>query len=89
MVLELHGWGSLQDDLNAMARRGEWEKMTESIDDDVLNTFAVVGEPETACAEILRRYGDVLTRITLALPEALDEARCNALLKALRPRAGA
>jgi probable F420-dependent oxidoreductase len=85
-VLELHGWGSLQDDLNAMARRGEWDTMTESIDDEVLNTFAVVGAPETACAELLRRYGDLLTRITLALPEERKEERANALLDALRAR---
>ena len=83
-VLELHGWGGLQDDLNAMARRGEWERMTELIDDDVLNAFAVVGEPEAACAEALRRYGDVLTRITLTLPQERDGEHGNALLEALR-----
>jgi len=83
-VLELHGWGSLQDDLNAMARRGEWDRMTEVIDDEVLNTFAVIGAPETACAELLRRYGDVLTRITLALPEARDQESGDALLEAFR-----
>ena len=85
-VLELHGWGSLQDDLNAMARSGEWGRMTEMIDDDVLNTFAVVGAPQTACVEIQRRYGDLLTRITLTLPEGREEERSNVLLEALRSR---
>ena len=85
-VLELHGWGSLQDDLNAMARRGEWDRMTELIDDDVLNTFAVVGAPQAACTEIQRRYGDLLTRITLTLPDERDGERRNALLEALRSR---
>jgi len=26
-VLELHGWGELQSELNALSKTGEWEKM--------------------------------------------------------------
>jgi probable F420-dependent oxidoreductase len=83
-VLELHGWGDLQDELNTMAQRGEWAKMSELIDDDVLNTFAIIGTPEEAVAEIQRRYGDLVTRITVAVPEDRDTQRWNALLEALR-----
>ena len=42
-VLELHGWGDLQTELNTLSKRGEWVKMGELIDDDVLDAFAVVG----------------------------------------------
>ena len=45
-VLELHGWGGLQDELNALSKQGEWAKMGTLIDDEILNTFAVVGAPE-------------------------------------------
>ena len=38
------------------------------IDDEVLNTFAVVGEPEQVAPELHRRYGDVIQRITLLRP---------------------
>ena len=41
-VLELHGWGDLQPELNTLSKRGEWVQMGELIDDDVLNAFAVV-----------------------------------------------
>ena len=41
-VLELHGWGDLQPELNTLSKRGEWVKMGELIDDDMLNAFAVV-----------------------------------------------
>ena len=34
-VLELHGWGDLQPELNTLSKRGEWVKMGELIDDDV------------------------------------------------------
>src|ERR1700722_14736651 len=41
-VLELHGWGDLQTELNTLSKRGEWVKMGEIIDDEVLDAFAVV-----------------------------------------------
>ena len=45
-VLELHGWGDLQPELNSLSKQGEWVKMGELIDDDVLAAFAVVAEPD-------------------------------------------
>ena len=42
----VHGWGGLQDELNALSKQGEWAEMGELIDDEILNTFAVVGQPE-------------------------------------------
>lgn len=86
-VLELHGWGALQDDLNAMTRRGEWDRMADLIDDEVLHAFAVVGTPEEAVAELRRRYGDVATRVTLTVPEQRDEARWSGLFDQLRSSA--
>ncbi len=83
-VLELHGWGDLQDELMAMTKRGEWDSMGEVIDDAILHTFAVVGTPEDAIAELGRRYGDICTRITLTLPPAHDPDRWSALFRALR-----
>ena len=64
-VLDRHGWGSLQDELNRLSKAGEWEQMGRLIDDDVLGTFAVVGEPATIAAELHRRYGDVVDRLQL------------------------
>jgi probable F420-dependent oxidoreductase len=67
-VLELHGWGALQDELNPLSKQGEWVRMGELIDDEVLNTFAVVGEPDQLAPELLRRYGDVVERISFYAP---------------------
>jgi probable F420-dependent oxidoreductase len=63
-VLELHGWGELQSELNAMSKRGQWVEMGEVIDDEVLHTFAVVGEPDAVPAELLKRFGSHVTRLT-------------------------
>ena len=83
-VLEVHGWGELQDELHALTKRGEWDKLSGAIDDEVLNEFAIVGTPEDAFAEIAKRYGDIATRITLTLPPDRDEARWAALFDSLR-----
>jgi probable F420-dependent oxidoreductase len=83
-VLELHGWGELGDELKAMTKRGEWDKLAEMIDDEVVRTFAIVGSPEDAIAEIKKRYGDIATRITLTLPPERDERRWSELFDALR-----
>jgi probable F420-dependent oxidoreductase len=84
-VLDLHGWGNLHTELNAMSKRGEWAEMSALIDDEVLHTFAVIGTPEQAVAEIHRRYGDLVTRIAIvALPGELDSERRDRLFEALR-----
>jgi probable F420-dependent oxidoreductase len=83
-VLDLHGWGDLQEELRAMTKRGEWDRMSELIDEELVETFAVVGTPEDAVAEVKRRYGDIATRITLQLPPERDEARWRALFDELR-----
>lgn len=83
-VLEAHGWGDLQDELKAMTKRGEWDKLGGMIDDEVLNTFAVIGTPEEAIAEVKKRYGDVCTRITLIVPPKRDEQRWAGLFDELR-----
>ena len=83
-VLELHGWGDLQDELLALTKRGEWDGMGELIDDEILHTFAVVGTPEDAVAEVKKRYGDICTRITLPLPPDHDPERWTGLFRTLR-----
>jgi probable F420-dependent oxidoreductase len=83
-VLELHGWGDLQDELNAMTKQGRWGELSALIDDEVLHTFAIVGTPEEAFAEIRKRYGDIATRITLSLPAERDEERWRGLFDSLR-----
>ena len=46
-VLDLHGWGDLQE-LNRLSKAGEWVDMGALIDDDLLATFAIVADPRTS-----------------------------------------
>lgn len=83
-VLELHGWGALQDELNTLSKQGRWEEMGTLIDDEVLNTFAVVGTPEQIAPELDRRYGDVVSRISFYAPYKSDPDRWRTVLDALK-----
>ncbi len=79
-VLETHGWGDLQDELNALSKQGEWAEMGHRIDDDVLDAFAVVGEPEAVPGLIRRRYGDIVDRVSFYAPYRSDPERWRAVL---------
>lgn len=67
-VLELHGWGDLQPELNTLSKRGEWEEMGRLIDDEVLNAFAVVGAPDEVPGLLQKRFGDVVDRLNFYTP---------------------
>ena len=42
--------------------------MGDLITDEILNTFAVVGEPSQVAPEISKRYGDVIDRLSFYAP---------------------
>lgn len=83
-VLEIHGWGDLQDRLNALSKQGQWDEMGTLITDEVLNTFAVVGEPERIAPELTRRYGDVIQRISFYAPYKSDPERWSKVMADLQ-----
>ena len=83
-VLELHGWDGLHEELNALSKKGGWVEMGNLITDDILNTFAVVGSPEQIAPELLRRYGDVIQRISFYAPYTSDPDRWRSVLAALQ-----
>ena len=88
-VLDVHGWGELQEELNALTKRGAWDELAGTIDEEVLRTFAVIGSPEDAAHEVRRRYGDTATRIALPVPEGADPERWSAVFGTLRQSAAA
>jgi len=83
-VLDIHGWGGMQDELNTLSKQGKWVEMGTLIDDEVLNTFAVVGEPEAVAPELHRRYGDIIQRISFYAPYKTDPARWSKVLADLK-----
>ncbi len=82
-VLEHHGWGGMQDELNALSKQGQWAQMGELITDDILHTFAVVGEPEAIAAGLHDRYGDVVDRVSFYAPYRSDPERWRRVMEQL------
>lgn len=79
-VLEAHGWGDLQVELNRLSKEGQWEAMGDAIDDEVVDAFAVRGTPEELPARILDRFGDLVDRVSFYAPYESDPDRWAAVL---------
>ena len=67
-MLDVHGWGDLQPELNALSKQGRWQDMGRLIDDDVLHTIAACGTPAEIAAHIRDRVDGVADRICLYQP---------------------
>jgi len=65
-VMAVHGWGELQPQLNQLSKEGKWDEMGTMITDEILNAFAVVGEPDEACDTFKDRFGDIVDRTTMS-----------------------
>ena len=74
-VLDVHGWGDLQPELNRLSKEGQWEEMGGLIDDELVDTFTVRGAPEEIASQVLARYGDLVDRISFNAPYRIDTDR--------------
>jgi hypothetical protein len=77
------GVGDLQTELNTMSKQGRWKEMGTLVTDDMLNQFAVVGEPASIVPETKRRYGAIVDR-TSASFDFVDAEKRKAMIAALR-----
>ena len=81
-VLEHHGWGDLQPELTRMSKEGKWKEMADVIDDDVVRTFAAVGDVPTVAQQLRERW-TAATRLSFYLPYRIDESLPRELLAEL------
>jgi probable F420-dependent oxidoreductase len=86
-VLELHGLGDLQGELNALAQRGEWQAMGGLIDDAVLREFALVAPLDELPAAYARWVGGLADRTSFTPPETMDAEAARELIAAIRATA--
>jgi len=71
-VLDIHGWGDLQPELNALSKQGRWSEMGALIDDDVLHTIAACGTPAQVAAHIRDRVDGISDRICIYQPGPIE-----------------
>ncbi len=72
--LDAVGYGELQPELNRLSKQGRWDEMAGLVDDELLQAFAVCGEPATIAPGLLARYGDIAQRLGIYAPYALPDS---------------
>jgi probable F420-dependent oxidoreductase len=85
-VLDRHGWADLGEELNWLSRSGredKWEAMGGLVSDEVLHAFAVVAEPAAVAAEIQRRFGGLIDRVSFYSPYEADPETWDLILQGL------
>ena len=67
-VLDAHGWGDLQPELNALSKQGRWAEMGGLITDEVLGTIAACGTPAQIAAHVRSRAEGIADTVCLYQP---------------------
>jgi len=83
-VFELHGYGDLHPELKALARDGRWAEMGALIDDDLIRTIAVVGEPHQIAPLVRARLEGISDSVSLVNNRAPDPEHLVEVVAALR-----
>jgi probable F420-dependent oxidoreductase len=87
VVLDAHGWGDLQPELNALSKQGRWAEMGGLIGDEVLDAFAVRCAPDDLPDRLLARYAGLVDRLSLvchATPQKTHPGRWAEIVARLR-----
>jgi len=84
VILDVHGWGGLQPELNRLSKTGDWAAMSALITDEMVDAFSVQGTPDTVGAIVRERYGDLVQRISFDTSARLDRSRVERVLAGLR-----
>ena len=82
-VFELHGYGDLHPELKALARDGRWDEMGALIDDDLIRTIAVVGEPHEIAPMVRARLEGISDSVSLVNNRAPDPEHLAEVVAAL------
>jgi probable F420-dependent oxidoreductase len=84
VILDVHGWGDLQPELNRLSKTGDWATMSALITDEMVDAFSVQGTPDTVGAVVRKRYGDLVQRISFDTSAQLDPDRARQVVASLR-----
>lgn len=71
-VFELHGYGDLHPVMKRMAKEGRWDEMPALIDDELIETIAVVAEPDAVAPAIRARLDGITESVSLVNNRAPD-----------------
>jgi probable F420-dependent oxidoreductase len=67
-VLDLHGWGALQDELHPLSKQGRWGEMTPLVPDEVVHAMTVTGSNAEIAKGLRTRFDGVADRLNFYVP---------------------
>ena len=85
-VLDIEGWGDLNEELFRMSMEGKWPDMPAKITDDVLDKFAVIGTHDEIVGKIKEKCAGFIDRLGFGIPvrSPEDEERLKSMIKELQ-----
>ena len=84
-VFELHGYGAMHPELRRLARENRWQDMAGLVDDELVETIAVVGEPDEIAPKIVERLAGISDSVSLVNNRAPDPAHFAEVVAGLHP----
>jgi probable F420-dependent oxidoreductase len=84
-TLELYGWGDVGTRLRRLSQEGRWADMKDVVTDDVFGQLVPAGTYDEIAPVLSEWYGDLVTGLTLRLPDdTADDARLARLVADLQ-----
>jgi probable F420-dependent oxidoreductase len=83
-TLACHGWQALHRDLNRMSKQGRWDEMAALIDDEILETIAVVGPRAEIAGKLRARLEGIADGVSLTHNRAPDPSQWADVVAELR-----
>jgi probable F420-dependent oxidoreductase len=84
VVLDAHGWGDLQPELNQLTKSGAWSTIGTLVTDAMVDEFAVTGRPEELPELLHARFGGLVDRVSITPPNGIDAERWAAVVAGLQ-----
>lgn len=82
-VLDAHGWGELQPELNSLSKQGKWQEMGALISDEILFTITACGSPREIAAHIRARVEGISDTVCLYQPGPIAPETLGAVVDEL------
>ncbi len=87
-TLVCHGWEGIHEELNQLSKKGRWDDMTDLIDDEVLETLAVVGPRNEIAQKLEARLEGIADGVSITHNRAPDPHQWADVVADLRARRG-
>ena len=84
-VLEVHGFQEVGQKLHELSLKGEWNQMARLINDEMLETFAVIGPHDEVAGRLKERFGGLIDELSINTgPEVrMDESAMPKIIEQL------